>query len=320
MQFKRSGVTLIEVVVVVSIIAVLILLLLPAVQSVRENARRSQCQNNLRQLAFAIQSFESTKRTLPALYNGSFLPQPQTALDEFHFHSWRTAILAQLEESAVLKSLNQKLPATDPANQAAINNEIAVFLCPSTANVSRRVPGIYLYNGGNPGIESGQTAARSDYEAVCGAEGPLPVSSSRLAYTRFGAWGEPRYQADNWHISSCRAARLVDISDGLSKTLLVAERAGRPDVFERNKPSGAYPFPDAAHTPDPHQAAWAISTYIEWIIFSKKPLVNETNRTDIYGFHPSGASALMADCSVRFLSDSTASAVLSAMATRAAGD
>jgi type II secretory pathway pseudopilin PulG len=318
---SRLGVTLIEVIVVVSIIAALLLLLLPAVQSVRENARRTQCQNNIRQQALAVQNYESARRRLPSLYNGTFLPQPKTALDEFYFHSWRTPILPRLGESAILNMLDQTLPATDPANQGAINIDIATFMCPSTANYSHNVSQIGRYNGSdNFATDFSGTAARSDYEAVVGVEGPTPVSSGRLPNVRFGSWGEPEYQTDNWHVRKVRVARFVDISDGLSKTLLIAERAGRPDVFERNKPSGPYPFPDVKSAPDPHQAAWAISTYIEWIIFSKKPLVNETNRSDIYGFHLSGASAAFADGSVQFLSDSTDSAVLAAMATRASGD
>src|SRR5262249_31951752 len=146
------------------------------------------------------------------------------------------------------------------------------------------------------------------------------VSSGRLPNARFGAWGEPRYQSDNWHLSSCRIARFVDIQDGLSKTLLIAERAGRPDVFEAGKPSGPYPFPGPTRVPDNHQAAWALSTNISWILFSKKPLVNYTNRRDVYSFHPSGASAALADASVQFLSDSMDPAVLAAMTTRAGND
>ncbi len=65
MHHRRTAFTLIELLVVIAIIAVLVALLLPAVQQAREAARRTQCKNNLKQIALGMHNYESSYSTFP---------------------------------------------------------------------------------------------------------------------------------------------------------------------------------------------------------------------------------------------------------------
>jgi prepilin-type N-terminal cleavage/methylation domain-containing protein/prepilin-type processing-associated H-X9-DG protein len=313
-----KGVTLVELLVVVSIIGVLVALILPAVQAAREASRCATCQNHIRQIAMALQSYEGGHRRLPALYNGTFLTRPAIEKDEFFYHSWRSMILAELEETPLFKSLDFTVPSTDPKNQRAINHEIPVFICPSTSNTHSVVPEIESFEG--PTITG--TAARSDYEVIGGVQvAPYPQADYfDIRFVRFGAWGERRNVPGTVKAITYRKAHFADITDGLSHTLLVGERGGRPDLFDRGRRENPFPYEGAARAPDAHQAAWGISTFYCWYVIAQGRRVNDTNMTGIYGFHPSGANVTFADGSVQFLADSISPSVLAAMATRAEGD
>ncbi len=313
----RTGLTLIELLVVITIIGLVLALLLPAVQSVRESSRRATCQNNLRQISLALQSHASQHQAFPSLFNGGFLPQPRSALDEFHFHSWRTAILPNLEQTSLFAQINMNVPATFASNQTAINVSVSTFVCPSSSNPHQVVPDIAVWNDGAFPVAKGGTAARNDYEAVCGVQvAPQTRPSLFLDIYQFGAWGEPTYDTSKGTSVSYRKARLSDISDGLSNTLLVGERAGRPDLYLKGKLVTPYD----SETTEPHQAAWAVSTHILWTVFRADPSVNMTNSSGIFAFHPGGANIALADGSVRFLKATTAKEILKGLATRSGSE
>ncbi len=115
---SRKAFTLVELLVVIAIIGILIGILLPAVQMVREAARRSTCMNNIRQIAVASLNYESGHQELPI---GLMVPDsvPQNTTDELF--GWGTAILSYMEQASsddVLVQINLRPCFSEPTPEA----------------------------------------------------------------------------------------------------------------------------------------------------------------------------------------------------------
>ncbi|MEZ6062480.1 MAG: DUF1559 domain-containing protein [Planctomycetaceae bacterium] len=117
----RAAFTLIELLVSIAIVGALLALTVPAVQSARESARRTGCQNNLRQIGVALHGFESSHRSLPP---------SRDAYDARH-HSWATALLPYLDQANVFDRYDYGHAWNHELNVPVIKSDVPVFRCPS---------------------------------------------------------------------------------------------------------------------------------------------------------------------------------------------
>ncbi len=114
---------LVELLAVIAIVGILVALLLPAIRTAREPARRAQCGNNLKQIALALQNYESDYHALPPAYTVDADGQP--------LHSWRTLILPYLEQESLYEKIDLSRPWNDPSNREAYETELSAYQCPS---------------------------------------------------------------------------------------------------------------------------------------------------------------------------------------------
>ena len=152
---KNSGFTLIELLVVIAIIAILIALLLPAVQQAREAARRTQCKNNLKQLALAAHNYADTHNSFPLQAGASLYGySAQAQLLPFHEQANLHRLISFSQPLTIGLAWN---PQVNPANAVVAGTRIPVLMCPSDAGNPMYIDGFgfgwaggnYLVNGGS---------------------------------------------------------------------------------------------------------------------------------------------------------------------------
>ena len=125
---RRPGFTLIELLVVIAIIAILIALLIPAVQQVRGAASRTQCLNNMKQIALATHAYHGAYNRLP---KGVVYDNP------YYYYSWLSQLLPYVEQTALFKTAQAYSQAQanpwpwGPPNNPALAVTVPTFCCPS---------------------------------------------------------------------------------------------------------------------------------------------------------------------------------------------
>ncbi len=216
---SRPAFTLVELLVVIAIIGILIALLIPAVQSARESARRTECTNNLKQIGLALTGYLNINHKFPP---GRFGCDDYTGMeciiranDPKHYHSNMSGfvlLLPYLEEQGLwnrfgLNTDNRVLVytetpwASEPEKNAAIATRPKVFVCPSSQTLP--VP---------PGSTDPLSPATGTYAFVSGTNGPS--SGNNADKVKLHNTGPFVYLLTR---------RLPQIVDGLSKTAFVGE-------------------------------------------------------------------------------------------------
>jgi len=221
----RRGFTLVELLVVIAIIGALVALLLPAVQSARESARRTQCVNQIRQLALASHNFHETNgRFPPAVYQLSFAAAPK-----FRGVTLFVKLLPYIEQGNLAEGWDEVDPLnnTNGANTSRTARKLPMLMCTSDFvatnpidSGSNRWYGLTSY-GGNGGSRSYDPQFATN-DGIFFVIGP-------------GSQTAPNAQA----------IRMAEVSDGLSNTVLFGERSHfdpNHDTFAKGvtAPSGQF--------------------------------------------------------------------------------
>ncbi len=299
----KRAFTLVELLVVIAIIGVLIGLLLPAVQAAREAARRSSCTNNLKQLGLSFHTHASTYNAFP-----KSRPEGPNG-DEM---SWCTQLLDYLEEGNLAKLYNKSESFHSPANATAGQTVINAFVCPTGPGVPRRAAG----NDG-PGSVAGLVMGPSDYMVTHRVR--------RHFYTANGL-ADPGSHPEG-ALSRDGPTKLASISDGLSKTMLVHESAGRPNHYLVGKDQGGLlPRPEGYGWSDPDGGAGSLdgsdaaTGALNATGLTGTCIIGCNNDSEPYSFHVGGMVACMADGSVRFVQKDISAATFAALQTRNRGE
>ena len=220
-RFARSetaaalrGFTLVELLVVIAIIGVLVSLLLPAVQAARESARRTLCNNNLKQIGLSIHNFEGSYGTFPPAAT-------QVTTDVWmHGPTWWIYTMPYVEQNSTFNQIvfpRKTFWLGSTGAEAQANKEIwrnmrfSYMECPSSTNTVARFSS--SSGSGDIGYQ------RPFYTCILGAN-PHPTAMNANAQFRGPI-------SDGGVITLARGQRQANITDGTSNTIMVGEQSGR---------------------------------------------------------------------------------------------
>lgn len=248
---SRRGFTLVELLVVIAIIGILVALLLPAIQAAREAARRTQCGNNLKQIALAAQNFHDTERKFPPGFLGTRTWRGEAPdLDQgigvlafllpyMEFDGVRKQITVAMDVKYTTTDPKPPAPANtvpfydtfageDPQYQSwdAAENKIHAFLCPSATRAKpsggNALSHITYFDGTYGTVTMWYYASsynldlgKTNYLGVAGAMG-------KIDHSGWDVWEGVFYTRSTTSMS--------DVTDGTSNVLAFGEFAGGHDA------------------------------------------------------------------------------------------
>ena len=327
------GFTLIELLVVIAIIGVLIALLLPAIQAAREAARRSQCVNNLKQMALAASNYVDAHKAYPyGVFHRDWASQ-----GDHHWWSHLWMLLPYMDQESVYQISNFSVRPNTPENTTAGYNAIQAFQCPSDP-IPERI-GTQPWGATNYRGNGGVAPAYIGTAHANNASGPYPRGMFEIIRAQWSGSGA--------------VIRPKNVIDGLSKTVIYSESAkGTQGQLKKHASKG-----DFWSTPAPawawdgfsrgklclqsttlvsSDAGWDHSGYraiygglsLTWFDFSLTPnkrncMTNFTNNAseewsmvNASSYHTGGVNVVFCDGSVQWVSDSIDENVWWAMGSR----
>lgn len=305
-QRESRAFTLVELLVVIAIIGILIGMLLPAVQQVREAARRTQCMNQMRQMSLAMMNYESAHQHLPqGIKTGD---GEWNTVRSRPGLNWYSIILPFVEQQPMYTAISNLTSGLSDPNQAYISDEattsIPTFLCPSCP--------MGELNTVRP--DTGRDAAKSNYVGIWGAEANGNSDYKHLAADE-SVYDKSTYSGILFVNSE---TRFGEITDGTSNTFIISERDGAPiggDGLDRA----------AATWCAGKQAQWSnqclapVSAELDYFINTVENN-NASKWNAISSQHPGGATFGRSDGSVEFVSETIGGETYESLATKAGGE
>ena len=315
---SRAGFTLVELLVVIAIIGILIGMLLPAVQQVREAARRAQCANNMRQIAIANHNYESANGHFPP----GFVLETNSNGDPIdNLWSWSSQIFPQLELGDLHNLLNvadgtltAAASNAEPGQLAAIQGNYPVFRCPSSnapeLNDEEDFGGVrygVIDNSGNDVATAVSNYVGVNHSSAPNASDHVLLETESVRSANAGEIQPNGIFFDNSEIT------FRDITDGSSNTFMLGERD-----WEFNNPiPGEDNFRAGASNPFGFSALRSGSSNGDNVVRVMGRVVLATGSGEINstfflhagrGFsssHPGGLNIANCDGSIQFLLNST---------------